>query len=342
MNVCPGSNPGPFFNTAVVNGTLPNGDVITDESTDGSDSDPNGDGIPDENDPTPITLEIDPSFGLAKRLASIEMISDDCSRVTYEFNIENFGNTIIDNIQVMDDLLAAFAGCSGDVSIFEITSDDFTVNPSNADALATGLLLTGDNSLQVNDIGSIILRVDACTCGTSVIINSATVSGTDPGGNPIEDVSTDGSDPDPNGDGNPDEDEATEHTITCTVAIICPDVGDPLNVQNDLEECGAIVNFPDARIESNCNDIDAMDIQFMLTPVSGVLPVTDPANGGAIVPFNVWITGQANGLMYPVDTVLVSYRINPADLPIGPTAPILNPGQCEFTVIVRDLSLIHI
>jgi hypothetical protein len=336
VNVCPGNNPGPYMNTAVVNGTTPSGDIITDESTDGSDPDPNGDGIPDENTPTPVTLDIDPSLGLAKRLASIEMITDDCARVTYEFNIVNYGNTIINSLQVTDDLNAAFAGCSGDVSIFEITSDDYTVNSNYEDALATGMLLTGNNTLQVNDVGSILLTVDACTCGTSVVTNSATVTGVDPGGDPIEDVSTDGSDPDPNGDGVPDEEEPTQHTITCTVAIICPDVHDPVNVQNDLEDCGAIVNFPDAQIESNCTDIDAMDIQFMLTATDGTLPVTDPANGDAVVPYDVWITGQAGGLMYPVDTVLVTYRINPADLPQGPEAPILTPGECSFTVIVRD------
>ena len=341
LNVCPGANVGPYLNTVIASGTPPSGMVISDESADGSDPDPNNDGNPSD-DPedsmaTPVTLEFAPAIGLSKRLASIEMITDDCARVTYEFNIENFGNTDLDELQLTDDLATAFGGCSEDVSIFQITSDDFTVNGNYADAFTTGNLLTGGDDLPVGDIGAVLLTVDACTCGTSVVTNSAMIESLDPAGDPVNDVSADGSDPDADGDGDPSNDsDPTVHTIVCTVAIICPDVHDPVNVQNDLEECGAVVNFPDARIESNCTNIDEMDIQFMLNAADGTLPVTDPANGDATVAYDIWITGQAGGLNYPVDTITVTYRINPADLPTGITAPIQNPGMCSFDVIVRD------
>ncbi len=325
-------------NSATATGTTPGGTPIDDVSDSGSDPDSDGmgeDGV-DESDPTVSTIEHMAVMGLAKRLASMEPISDDCSRVTYEFNLENLGNTDITDIQIFDDINAAFSACGGPISIFQILSDDFTVNADYNNALTTGNLLTGQDDLPVGDLGSVILVVDACFCGTNIITNMASVTGQDTAGNLVTDDSVDGSDPDPNGDGDPDEGGGTTNPIGCTVAIICPDVHDPVNVQNDLEECGAIVNFPDAQIESNCPTIDVMDIQFMLTAVDGTLPVTDPANGGIEVPYDVWITGQAGGLMYPVDTITVTYRVNPVDLPAGPPPPVLNPGECSFDVIVRD------
>ena len=336
---------GPFFNSATVFADGPEG-ALRDDSQNGSDPDPgpNPDNNPtNNNEDTPVSFEFDPLLGLAKRLASIEMITDDCARVTYEFNIENLGDVDIENLQLIDDLATAFAGCGGDVSIFEITSDDFTVNADYIDAFTSGNLLTGQDDLPVGDLGAVLVTIDACTCGTTEITNSATAEGNDPFGTLVSDVSADGSNPDPNGDGDPSDDPEdsapTVHTITCTVAIVCPDVHDPVNVQNDQEECGAIVNFPDAQIESNCIGINGMDIQFMLTAVDGSLPVTDPTDGDAIVPYDTWLTGQAGGLNYPVDTITVTYRIDPTDLPTGAPAPILIPqpdGMCSFEVIVRD------
>ena len=72
-------------------------------------------------------------------------------------------------------------------------------------------LLNGLDELQVNDKGAILLTVNACGCpnGTS-IMNSATATGVTPAGADLTDASADGSDPDPNNDGNPNESGTTD------------------------------------------------------------------------------------------------------------------------------------
>ena len=106
------------------------------------------------------------------------------------------------------------------VEIKEMTSDDFFVNPDYADALASGNLLqmTG-NSLQVGDKGAVLLLIEACGCTDTTIENSASTSATPPTGVPIEDISTDGPDPDPDTSGNPDE-EIPTMTDLSTVPVI--------------------------------------------------------------------------------------------------------------------------
>jgi len=188
-------------------------------------------------------------------------------------------------------------------------------------------IFAGGNNLQVGDKGSVLLTVEACTCGVSTIQNSATVDATSPSGDEIEDISTDGSDPDPDGDGNPDEDDVTEHTINCTVAIVCPPVASEINVQNDAENCTTIVSFADTTVDSNCEDVDDDDIQFMLSQ-SAIDPVS-----GTVVPAGIWMFGQASGLEFNVDTTTITYRIDPTVIPDGSNILI---EECSFDIIVRD------
>src|SRR5690606_18398082 len=54
LTVEPGSLRGPFFNTVVASGRGPNDVVVSDNSVTSTVPDPDGDGIPDEADPTPV------------------------------------------------------------------------------------------------------------------------------------------------------------------------------------------------------------------------------------------------------------------------------------------------
>jgi len=154
-------------------------------------------------------------IGLAKREVQVDMMADGCSEVTYEFNVENFGNTQMTDIQVTDDLAAAGFGACGSFTVSSITSDDFTVNPA-FDGMGVNDLLTGVDSLGVGDKGAILLTVEACGCpdGT-VIMNEADITATGPDGTVVMDDSVDGSDPDADGDGDPTNDTSvTETTLS--------------------------------------------------------------------------------------------------------------------------------
>ena len=56
-----------------------------------------------------------------------ELLPDGSANVTFEFNLENFGNVDLSGISLVDDLSATF-GTPCEVSVMSLTSDDFIVN----------------------------------------------------------------------------------------------------------------------------------------------------------------------------------------------------------------------
>ena len=199
---------GMFENVAVGSGVTPGGEMLTDSSQMGSEPDPDGDGDPGNNsDPTPFDLEENPVMGLAKRLVTIEQV-DGGYLMTFEFNIENFGDVDIDSIQVVDDLATTFPGpCSFEK--VDLTSDAFTVN-DDYDGVTDLNMLVGTDMLSVDETGAILLtiKVDDCV-SAGPFENIAVIDGVSPTGTEVIDTSTDGANPDPNDDGNPDEAEPT-------------------------------------------------------------------------------------------------------------------------------------
>ena len=200
-----GVNNGPFYNTVVATATGPGGTTTSDNSVDGSDPDPDEDGVPSESSPTIIQFDEVPLIGLAKRVSFAQLNADGTIIVNYEFNIENFGTVDVDNIQVVDNLVAAFpASCV--VSVMEITSDDFIVN-DNFNGIDDLELLLGGDDLPVGDKGAILLSLAITNCGANIgpFYNNASLSGIAPDGQTLTDNSVEGSDPDPDGNGYPDE-----------------------------------------------------------------------------------------------------------------------------------------
>jgi uncharacterized repeat protein (TIGR01451 family) len=202
-----------FSNTAYVTGVSPIGTEIIDTSYNGSNADPNNDDNPDEEEPTPVVLEQEFAIGLAKRVTNAVLNADGSFRVTYEFNIENFSTTDVDSLQVTDDLTATFLseGCTN-VTVQELESDDFQVNPGY-NGTSDLNMLTGLDIFLKGDKGAInmTLLVEGCAtfATTDTFYNTAIARAVDPNGVPLTDESTDGSDPDPNEDGNPSENEPT-------------------------------------------------------------------------------------------------------------------------------------
>ncbi len=104
-----------------------------------------------------------PSIGVAKRNVKTVLNANGSADVTFEFNLENFGNVNLNNITLIDNLAAAFpASCV--VTVMTLTSDDFTVDPAFNGTGNNNMLAVG-NDLPVGDKGAVLLTVNVANCG---------------------------------------------------------------------------------------------------------------------------------------------------------------------------------
>ncbi|MBS9783523.1 MAG: VCBS domain-containing protein, partial [Pasteurella sp.] len=163
---------------------------VTDKSDDTDDvtnSDPNGDGNPDDPTVTPLTQ--DPELKLLKVAVVADTNGDQIvgnagDTITYTFTVENIGNVTVSNIKVSDDRIGV---------------TDLAVTP---DSLAPKGTATATADYVITD----------ADVKEGKIENSATATGQDPKGNDVSDVSDDPKNPadvDPNNDGNPDDPTVT-------------------------------------------------------------------------------------------------------------------------------------
>jgi hypothetical protein len=103
---------------------------------------------------------------------------------------------------VTESLATTFPGVPS-FSVFSLQSADFTVNP-NFDGAGDTPLLAAGNTLPVGGGGTILLTVRVDSGGNAgPCTNQVTTQGTSPAGAPVTDVSQDGADPDPDGNGEP-------------------------------------------------------------------------------------------------------------------------------------------
>ena len=187
-------------------------DCIPDRSTDGDDPDPNNDGSPTESEPTPITYEIPAQWvvGLAKWATEANHEQDRTFVTQLFFELENFGNRELQELQVTDDLASIF----GDrVSSFEVVretlrSDQLQINTEFNGSTDLNLLGSG-NSLAIGASAQVSLQVRFTTLDDSGRFDNIASADC---ANCVEDSSTNGPDADPNGDGNPLESSATPIT----------------------------------------------------------------------------------------------------------------------------------
>ena len=109
--------PGSYTNSATAGGDPPSGpgNRVTDDSVDGTNADPDGNDDPtDDISDTPINLSETPIIGVAKAAA---VSGTGPFTVTLDFYLENFGNVALSNVQVTDDLDAAFGAGNYSISV---------------------------------------------------------------------------------------------------------------------------------------------------------------------------------------------------------------------------------
>jgi hypothetical protein len=212
-----------------------NGNQV-DENSNGDPSDPG------EDDPTPDDIIIESVIGGAKASSGFTNNGDGTYTITYSFEIENFGNTRLGDISMIDDLTTATGANFGsfepantlaelDEGEYIITGAPMIVNNS-LDALTPNANFNGDSDQELFDVGVgtmepgevVVVEVEIrifpdFVTGTYTTTNSATVFGDAPNdtdgtsdGN-TQDVTDAGDEPDQNDDEDPTDVGENDPTI---------------------------------------------------------------------------------------------------------------------------------
>jgi LPXTG-site transpeptidase (sortase) family protein len=142
-----------------------------------------------------------PLVGVAKRVVSVIGVSTGTYDVMYEIRVHNYGNVTLSAVQIMDDLTSTFP-LPNTFQVLSITGSGLVVDNS-FDGNANVSLLASGNSLASDAGGTINLVVRIIPTSSGPFSNTALGSGTSPLGTTVTDLSQDGSNPDPDGDGNP-------------------------------------------------------------------------------------------------------------------------------------------
>lgn len=209
VTVTPGATLGPYTNSAEAGATTPAGATLTDLSDNAAVVDENGNGNPgDDSDPTPVAFFEAPQLGVAKALAAAPVNNGDGSyTVSYTLTVVNSGDVNLTALNLSDDLSNTFAGAES-FSVQSLSSAMLTVN-SAYDGAATVDLLTGTDTLAAGATATVELAVQVIP-GASLgpYNNLATGTGMSPANVVVTDQSVDGTDPDPDNNGDPGDNQA--------------------------------------------------------------------------------------------------------------------------------------
>jgi len=152
-----------------------------------------------------------PNLGVAKQAGTPQENPDGTFTIPYTVVVQNFAPATasnqyaIRNLQLQDNLAIAFAGATVN-GIRNLQSSTLTVNPgfngtTDLNVLAGTDTLAGETSATVSF--EVMITPGSGADNLGPFQNTAIATWLSPGGEPISDRSTDGSNPDPNGDRNP-------------------------------------------------------------------------------------------------------------------------------------------
>lgn len=242
VNVKPGGVFGPYCNTAIATATGPLGVGLTlDISTIGTNPDPNGNGTPNEsgeNECTPLTLTPNPIIGVAKAASTPTLQSDGNSyNVTFTITVKNMGNVALTDVTVLDDLTATFPGGVSVVPVGGISTTGSLLANSNYDGNVDKGLLAPGSTLAIGATGTIVFTLNAVPGSNFGPFYNSSVAAAKAGAQITSDISTSGTNPDPNNNGNPGdagESSATAFSFTPNPVIgVAKAASSPLLQQSD-------------------------------------------------------------------------------------------------------------
>lgn len=196
-----------FQNQVLATAKSPSGAVVEDLSTDGINPDPDNDGNPNNNQiPTPIDFNDQPSLGVAKNIGIILDKHDGSFDVPINIIVKNYGPTTLKNLQITDNLTQTFPNHQYLLVPGSINSNNLTINP-NYDGVSNFNLLAGTDLLSPGESKQIdfVINLQA-QYGDGPFLNTAVATAIGLYGTQVSDQSQNGTDPDHDGNGNPGDD----------------------------------------------------------------------------------------------------------------------------------------
>ncbi|NND72907.1 MAG: hypothetical protein HKN43_15120, partial [Rhodothermales bacterium] len=255
--------------------------MYSDSSDDGLDPDPDGDGNPDEdssrgddsdeNDPTPVILD-GQSIALAKRVVATRQVAADAFEVDFSLIVANLSPTQdATNVQVTDDLAVSFAGADSIAVVSAPLTGTLTSNPDPFDGIDNINLLSGMDlmaPLQADTISfTAYVRLGS---ESSTFENQARTTTSDSLGTVFsEDLSNDGNDVDPSGDGNGNSDP--DACLSDPSSLTCENT--PTPVVFNRQVVGIAKEVTDVRAMGD--SIFEVDFSLIVENLSGVAQATN-------------------------------------------------------------------
>ena len=258
----PNGATGPFNNTATGTATSPAGTTLTDDSQNGSDANPDTDNDPTNNDTaTPITITENPVIGVAKTASTVTEAAGFPGQfeTTFTLTIENLGNVTLNNVQVTEDLASVFAAPATYTLTAPPTSSSLTIN-TNFDTASDTNLLTGTDTLEPGEVATVTLSVRFDPNGVASFSNQVEASATSPAGATTTDASDDGTEPDTDGDGQPNE--ATENDPTVFVVPETPVIGLAKDVSVPVNNNDGSYDLTYTFTVENLGNVDLNNVQI--------------------------------------------------------------------------------
>ena len=263
---------GSVTNTATVNGSAPNGSIVTDTSDDPNNSnnnDTNGDGEPD--DPTVTSIVRRPSISLTKAtVPAADGVYDTAGEIiSYTIIVTNTGNVTLTNVGVTD--ANANAG---------------SITPANITTLAPGATanVTAMHTITQAELDN------------GSVANTAIVNGSDPTGGSVTDTSDDpnnGTNNDANADGEPDDVTITSIVRNPSLSLTKTAVFNDVN-NDGIPQNGETITYTFNVINTGNTTITNIVVSDPLITISGNAITLAPGANNATAFTGTYTILQAN------------------------------------------------
>ncbi len=241
-----------------------------------------------------------PLIGAAKRIVGTPtLVSPGTWEITYEILVRNYGEDALSKIQITDNLAVTFPPATA-FAVQSLTSANFAVNWPGYTGSTDTNLLAGTDTLNVGASGTLTLVVRIVPAAAGPFQNTAIASGQPPSGDPVNDSSHNGTNPDPDNDGNPTNNNAPT-PVTFDASIFDPPFGIKVFDDSGLP----LLRWRMVWInESNLSPLaaqvsDPIPVGTTFAPSGAPNPYPFPAAGYPAVPgsTNVGVSCQRDGVL---------------------------------------------